>query len=56
MIRDWVHSSGWMEGSGLPRGNPEENVDGIGQLLALVFLAWVLVWVGDEVHSKGVKT
>ena len=46
LVRSWVGNSGWMEKTNRPgslSGNPEDSVAGLGQLLSLANLVWVIV-------------
>lgn len=42
-LRGWVYESGWMEDN----GNSERDVSGIGQILPIIALCWVLIWSLD---------
>ncbi|KAH8587881.1 hypothetical protein B0O99DRAFT_526012, partial [Bisporella sp. PMI_857] len=46
-IRKFVHGSGWIEG-GNTNANPENNVNGIGQLVPLIAIGWVLITCLDQ--------
>lgn len=50
IIRTWVYSSGWMGA-----GNEEQDVNGLGQVIALALLAGVVIQVMDKarVGHKG---
>jgi len=46
VLRRWVDRSGWMEkrnGPGPDAGNPENSLVGIGQLLPITTVAWILI-------------
>lgn len=53
LIRTFVSNSGWIEG-GDTDGNPEQNVQGIGQLIPLVTIGWVVINVLDQVPEPEV--
>jgi uncharacterized membrane protein YoaK (UPF0700 family) len=46
VLRRWIDMSGWMEqpdGPGTNPGNPEKDLVGIGQLLPLTTMIWILI-------------
>jgi hypothetical protein len=54
LVRWWVGSTGWMETTsrpGKPSGNPENSVEGLGQLLPVATMIWLFVTALD-VHRQ----